>query len=81
MPWKTFLLLPVLMLAAPAQESDVTSEFWPEFDFFVKLNEKSRIFALYTATKPENLGTYADGQSGIHIDFYAVPPFRKRIVQ
>lgn len=79
-PLKALLLLLALIIPAPAQDSDSNSEFWPEFDFFIKLNEKSRIFVLYTATKQENLGTYADGQSGIHVDFYAVSPFRTRIV-
>lgn len=61
---------------ACAQEPDSTREFWPEYDVFIKLNEKSRIFALYTGTKQENLGAFADGQTGIHFDFYAVPAFR-----
>lgn len=78
---RALLLLLPLTGAAAAQDSDSTNEFWPEFDFFIKLNEKSRIYALYTATKPENLETYADGQTGIHIDFYAVPSFRKRLVE
>lgn len=64
---------------ARAQSSDSTGEFWPEFDFYVRLNEKSRIFAMYTATKQESLGTYADGQTGVHIDFYALEPKRKRL--
>jgi hypothetical protein len=74
-------LVCAFQIAGQAQTADSTSEYWPEFDFFIKLNEKSRIFALYTATKPENLGTYADGQSGVHIDWYAVPAFRKSLIQ
>lgn len=67
-------------MAAAAATTDSTNEFWPEFDFFIKLNEKARIFALYTATRAENLGTYADGQSGVHIDFYAVRALRKTVI-
>ncbi len=76
------VLLVLLALASPAraQDSDSTSEAWPEFDIFIKLNEKSRIFVLCTATKQENLGAYADGQNGVHIDFYAVPGFRKSLI-
>jgi len=70
-----FLLL-ALAMPARAQEPDSTSEFWPEFDIFIKLNEKSRIFVLYTGTKQENLGAYADGQTGVHFDFYTIPAFR-----
>jgi hypothetical protein len=74
----SMVLLALLALASPAraQESDSTSEVWPEFDFFIKLNEKSRIFLLYAGTKQENLGAYADGQTGIHFDFYTIPAFR-----
>lgn len=78
---KVLLLLLSLTFGTAAQTSDTTNEFWPEFDFFIKLNEKSRIYALYTATKPEHLETYADGQTGVHIDFYAVPAFRKNLIQ
>lgn len=73
-------LLCVLAFPAVAQQADSTNEFWPEFDFYIKLNEKARIFALYTATKQENLGTYADGQTGIHIDFYALRAFHRNII-
>jgi len=70
------LMLLCLALPARAQEPDSTSEFWPEFDIFIKLNEKSRIFVLYTGTKQENLGAFADGQTGVHFDFYTIPAFR-----
>lgn len=66
--------------AAAASEPDSTSELWPEFDVFVRLNEKSRLFAMYSATKTENLGTYADGQTGLHIDFFGVKPLRRPLI-
>jgi hypothetical protein len=70
------LMLLCLALPARAQEPDSTNEFWPEFDIFIKLNERSRIFVLYAGTKQENLGAFADGQTGVHFDFYAVSAFR-----
>ena len=79
-PFMAIPLLCALAVPATAQESDSTNEFWPEFDFFVKLNEKSRIFALYTATKQENLGTYADGQTGIHFDFYTLRALHRKLI-
>jgi hypothetical protein len=71
-------LLTLLSLALPAmaQDPDSTNEVWPEFDFFIKLNEKSRIFLMFTGTKQESLGAYADGQTGIHFDFYTLSAFR-----
>ena len=75
------LIAQAFTMAAAAQTSDSTMESWPEFDFYIKLNEKARIFALYTATKPDSLGSYADGQTGVHVDFYAVPGLRKKLIQ
>lgn len=77
---RALLLVLAFTATAAAQTSDVTNEVWPEFDFFIKLNEKSRIYALYSATKQENLETYADGQTGVNIDFYAVRGFRKHVI-
>jgi hypothetical protein len=70
-----------VLAAAAAQPSDSADEFWPEFDFFIKLNEKSRIFILTSATKQEDLNAYADGQAGVHIDFWALPILRHRLIR
>ncbi len=74
-------MLQAFAMVAAAQTSDSSNEFWPEFDVYIKLNEKSRLYLLGSATKLEDLGAYADGQAGINIDFWALPAFRKRIVQ
>src|SRR4051794_14811899 len=76
------LALSVVMCASSAngQKSDSTNEFWPEINVFVNLSDRSRIFAMYTATRQENLGTYADGQTGIYFDFWALPPLRRRVI-
>jgi hypothetical protein len=73
-------LLAATLFPLIAQDADSTSEFWPEIDVFYKLNDKSRLFGMYTATRPENLRTYADGQTGIHLDLYGLSPFRKHRV-
>jgi hypothetical protein len=73
-------LASLLLLPLYGQESDSTSEFWPEIDAFYKLNSTARIFGMYTATRPENLRTYADGQTGIHLDLYGIKPLRKHRV-
>src|SRR6185369_4814158 len=66
--------------AAAAQPSDGSNEFWPEFDFFIKLNQQSRIFAMYTATKSANLGAYANGQAGLYFDYWMARPLRKPVI-
>jgi hypothetical protein len=70
-----------LMAPAAAQTSDSTTEVWPEFDFYIRLNDKSRIYLLSSATRQQDLGAYADGQFGAHIDFWAVPGLRKRLIE
>lgn len=72
----------LLMALAPAvlthaQTSDSTAEFWPEVDVFVKLNQHSRLYGIVSGTKQQQLGSYADGQTGLHVDFYGVPALRK----
>jgi hypothetical protein len=75
-------VLPFLALSpgAAAQPSVSLNEFWPEFDAFIRLNEKSRIFLVYSATKQQNLGAYSDGQAGAYIDFYAVRQLRPHLI-
>ena len=77
---KAVQLFLVLSPGAAAQPSVSLSEFWPEFDAFIKLNERSRIFLMYSATKQQNLGAYSDGQAGAYIDFYAVRQLRPHLI-
>ena len=62
--------------AANSQQSDSANEFWPEIDVFVNLNQKSRLFFIYSGTRQENLGAYADGQTGVYFDYWAIPVLR-----
>jgi hypothetical protein len=76
----TLWLLPILCAARlPAQ--DTRNEFWPEWDVYLKLNEKSRLFFLYSATKLDDRQSYADGSLGGHLDFYMLPLFGRRLLQ
>jgi len=68
------LLYPVSLRA-----QDTSNEFWPEFNVFLKLNEKSRLFFLYSATKLDARQTYSDGSFGAHLDLYAVPLLGRRV--
>lgn len=71
----------ILALAcqASAQESSSREEFWPEVNLYVKLNDKSRLLFLYSATRRDDLKTYAEGLVGAHIDIYALPILRFRL--
>jgi hypothetical protein len=78
-------VLPALLLVfasvATGQESDSANEIWPEIDVFVNLNRNSRLFFIYSGTKQENLGAYADGQTGVYFDHWALRAFRPVRVQ
>jgi hypothetical protein len=71
------LLLLACAAAAKGEDSDSTSQFWPEVDLFIGLNARSRLYLVYSGTKKENLNTYADGQTGAYFDFWALPALRK----
>jgi hypothetical protein len=81
-----FSIVSVLFMAqaftvtAATQPSDSANEFWPEFDLFITLNQKSRIFAMYTATKSADLGAYADGQVGLCFDYWMVRPLGNPLI-
>jgi hypothetical protein len=53
-----------------AQDSNTESQFWPEFDVYLKLNQNNRIFAMSSVTKQGARGAYADGLTGIFFDHY-----------
>ncbi len=69
------LLLPACWLITPlsAATSETRSEFWPELDTYVGLTDNSRLFFQYTATREDELRTYADGQVAAFFDFYLLP--------
>jgi hypothetical protein len=61
--------------SARAQGSDTSSQFWPEVDVYVPLNEKFRLFFLATTTKLEETRENTEGWVGAHLDYQ----FRKKI--
>jgi len=71
------VLAALLGLTASAQTSDSVTQGWPEFDVFLKLNERSRLLLMYTATRQESLNKFADGQTGVYFDFWGLPALRR----
>ena len=78
---RMLLWLLLILWAARLQAQDTRNEFWPEWDVYLKLNEKSRLFFLYSATKLDDRQSYADGSLGGHLDFYTLPLFGRRLLQ
>jgi hypothetical protein len=65
-----------------AQDSTHTAtkqEVWPEINLFYKINDKVRLFALYSTTKLEN-SEYSDGACAAYVDYFAMPWFTEQIL-
>src|ERR1043166_1041224 len=55
--------------SARAQKTETSSQFWPEVDVYVSLNEKFRLFFLATTTKAEETRENTEGWVGAHLDY------------
>ena len=71
LPPLSLLLLPAA--AIPAQNSETQTQFWPEVDAYVHLNAKARLLFQYSATRRDDLHTYAEGQAAGFLDIYGLP--------
>ena len=60
-------IYPVHLLAESPQTE---SEFWPELDGYIGINDHARIFLQYSATREKDLKDYAEGQVGGFLDIY-----------
>jgi hypothetical protein len=72
-------LLILLFTVAPASAQETENQLWPEIDAFVKLSSKTRLFFIYSATRPSDVSTYSDGQVGGYLDFYTFPVLGARV--
>ncbi len=70
-PWLASIV--VLALAAPAAAQDVTTQFWPEIDTFVRLNDHMRIYVPLSKTRVGTDGSDQDGTVGAYLDYYVLP--------
>jgi len=67
----------VALLAMAGSSSGQTqsskSEFWPELDVFLNLNQDSRLYFMYSGVRQSDLTDYADGEVGGFYDFFLLP--------
>jgi hypothetical protein len=75
-----------LLLGSTAARSETSGEFWPEFNAFLKLNERTRAFLLATTSRldadahpAETRGDPTDGTFGVHLDYSLMPVFRPKL--
>jgi hypothetical protein len=74
-----FTILLVCSQQLVAQDSSGTKqEVWPEVNLFYKLNNKFRIYGLYSATKLRN-SSYTDGGFGIYLDYFTLARGREKL--
>jgi hypothetical protein len=66
-------LVPALALAAPSAAQDVTTQFWPEIDTFVRLSDDMRIYVPISKTREGTDDSDQDGTTGIYLDYYTLP--------
>lgn len=62
--------------------SQSVTEFWPEIDVFVKLDDRWRLFLLAGATRASETGEKSEGTLGVHIDYFAahLPDWSQRVL-
>lgn len=63
-------LLSLTLWASPALAERVLTEFWPELDVFVKLDDHSRLFLLGALTRAAETGTSTESTLGAHYDWF-----------
>jgi hypothetical protein len=61
------------------QKTGSSNELWPEIDVYVPLNEKVRLFYLFTITKSEETRNNLEGQFGAHVDYTVNKRFVLRV--
>jgi Protein of unknown function (DUF2490) len=67
-------------LAPSAAAQDVTTQFWPEIDTFVRLNDDMRIYVPLAKTREGTNDSDQDGTAGIFLDYFALPISKLRLV-
>jgi Protein of unknown function (DUF2490) len=63
----------VLAVAGAAEAQDVSTQFWPELDTFVRLNDDMRVYVPASKTRVGTENSGQDGTVGIYLDYYALP--------
>ena len=67
------VLAPFLALVSSAAAQELTTQFWPEIDTFVRLNENMRIYVPLSRTKEGAGDSDQDGTTGVYFDYYTSP--------
>jgi hypothetical protein len=65
------VLTALALATGPAAAGDRTlTEFWPEIDVFVQLNDRMRLLLLGAVTRAAETGTSTESTLGVHLDYF-----------
>jgi hypothetical protein len=63
------LVLVSFTICVRSQDSNSRKELWPEVDVYVPLDEKIRLFFLFSINEAEETKEKTEGQFGAHVDY------------
>ena len=72
-----------LLSASAAARPETSREFWPEFNAFLKVDERARVYLLATTSAADDdAGSLSatDGTVGVHFDYALTPAFRSHLL-
>ena len=78
--------LALLLCASAGAQAETRNEFWPEFDAYLKMSDRARLFLLAAMSSAKDSNTaagvtsYQDAQFGVHLDITLTPIFRPALM-
>jgi hypothetical protein len=82
------VLLAALLLSCEAARADTSREFWPEFNAFLKIDERARWFlqAATTRGQPDDgsssrVAAVTEAMVGAHLDYALSPQLRPQLLE
>ena len=78
--------LALLLCAGGAAQAETRNEFWPEFDAYLKMSDRARLFLLASMTSASErhnaagVTAYQDAELGAHLDITLTPIFRPALM-
>lgn len=79
-------LLALLLCASAGPRAETRDEFWPEFNAYLKMSDRARVFLLAGMTSAaerrdaSGVTAYQDSELGAHLDITLTPIFRPALM-
>jgi hypothetical protein len=82
-PWLGWIACTGLLLGSDMARAETSREFWPEFNAYLKLNERTRAYLLATSSRTDTgdgpngaWSSRTQGTLGAHLDYSLTPVLR-----